>query len=175
MERKARQTKKTPTRKKAAPGKRAQKRDGYQQFKPTDEHRVIISALIESGSTVDQIAQNIVNPRTRKPIGLETLYKHFSEELEAKGERFKTKALSVVARAMEKIDSEPTVALRAAMFTLNAKYGFAKQSAVSPGDIVPDAVKNLKPEQLSRLSENLAAMADQRAKELSKNGSPRKS
>jgi hypothetical protein len=52
-------------------------------FEPTKEHRELVKLLAGYGIPEARIVKVIRNPHTRRPIGVETLKKHFEEELES--------------------------------------------------------------------------------------------
>jgi hypothetical protein len=53
------------------------------RFKPTAEQREIVKLLAGYAIPYDRIVKAIRNPLTRRPIGTNTLLKHFEHELEA--------------------------------------------------------------------------------------------
>jgi AcrR family transcriptional regulator len=133
------------------------------KFVPTDSHRVIVSALGQAGATVQHIASHIINPATGRGVSTRTLYRHFSAELEDNGLAMRVMAIGTVARVMR--HGQDRDALRAAMFWLNTRCGFAKQSTRAVTNDPPREVVNMTPERLAQIAENLRLEAEYLAQE----------
>ena len=52
-------------------------------FEPTQEQRDVVKLLAGYGTPLDRIVKVARNPNTRRPIKVETLQKHFADELES--------------------------------------------------------------------------------------------
>jgi hypothetical protein len=71
-------------------------------FEPTDQQRLFVAAMAGINMTHREIALLTLNPRTRKPIGVDTLEKHFAHELSAGPAQFKS---LIGTRFMEKVQA----------------------------------------------------------------------
>ncbi len=87
---------------------------GRKPFKPTADQRLQVKTLVGLGLTYIEIASVTINPKTKKGIALDTLQKHFREELDSGMGYVKSRvASSLVRKALN--DDHPQSAI-CAMF-----------------------------------------------------------
>jgi hypothetical protein len=95
---------------------------GRPQFKPTDEHRHQVETLSGLGLKLEEIALLIVNPQTDQPISVNTLRRHFAEELaRGKPKMDAQVAQSLVRRA---VDMNHPQGATCAIFYLKTRAGW---------------------------------------------------
>lgn len=70
---------------------------GAPSFIPTPEQQAVVRLLIGSGRPHDEIVTAIKNPRTSKPISIETLHKAFTEEIRSGQVEMNTLAMTGLA------------------------------------------------------------------------------
>lgn len=70
-------------------------------FEPTEQQRLFVAAMAGAKMSLREIACLVINPRTNKPIALETLQKAFAYELEAGIAKFKA---YLIERWKEKLE-----------------------------------------------------------------------
>lgn len=108
--------KKAVTRKKAGalspPNKKAsRKRSGRPPFRPTEEQRTNVEAMVGIGLRHEDICQLVRNPSTGQPIDMKTLRRHFREELDRGAPLLEAKiGASLVKRALDLGHAQGTTA-----------------------------------------------------------------
>jgi len=114
--------------KKKARKKHAQNGGGRPVFVPTDEKRKLVTSLIGYGLTRLEICDVLRNPSTGKPISVNTLKKHFEQEIETGESQIKAKLYhSIYKKALS--DDHPQAAA-CAMFILKCRYGWRQADRV---------------------------------------------
>lgn len=124
--------KKNPTRKlasKKTPAKRItdiQKRSGpgRKPFKATDDQRIQVKMLVGLGLTYVEVASVIINPKTDKGISINTLQRHFPEELEHGGGFVKSRVTQSLFR---KAIGDGSSAAICAMFIMKCRFNWRQE------------------------------------------------
>lgn len=105
-------------------GKKATTGAAAQGFEPTEDQRLLVSCLAIVPIQPKNICRFIINPKTEKPVGLETLYNHFAEELSDGGAATASLCMSALTRNM-RAGGQP--ANTAAIFVLKTRFGFRER------------------------------------------------
>lgn len=128
--------KKTPKRKATA---RVLKRDirkkggrragsGKKPFQPTDEQRRQVKMLVGFGIEYRKIIALVINPKTDKGISINTLQKHFREELDDAGAWVESQlAGSLFQRAMSRDHPQGAAS---AMFMLKCRFHWRQEEKI---------------------------------------------
>jgi len=82
---------------------------GRKPYQPTDSDRRLVEALVGCKITQDEIRLLIVNPKTGKPISLQTLNRHYRQELRVGRVKAIVGAYGNLRRAMNGKVSAPMV------------------------------------------------------------------
>lgn len=98
------------------------KKHGRPPFRPTPEQRALVVALIGAGLGVAEVASNVVNPATGKPISHMTLRAKFRAELEHGQARFKGFVAGRFAQLVRSRDEK--VATANVQFAMRARLGW---------------------------------------------------
>jgi hypothetical protein len=110
------------------PENRPQNSVGRPAFRPTDEQRRQVEAMVGYGIPEAQIALLIINPQTNRPIDEKTLRRHFRDEID----RGQVKANAAVAQSLFKLATSGNVT--AAIFWIKTRMGW-KETVVNEVNI----------------------------------------
>ena len=100
----------------------------FKEFIPTDEQREYVRLQAIAGTPQLIIAESILNFQTKKHIDVKTLRKVFRKELDHGTEQMATKAVGVLAKAMQ--GDNPRAAISAAIFFLKSRKGWSEKVQV---------------------------------------------
>lgn len=100
---------------------------GRKPFKPTDEQRIQVKMLIGLGLTYREISSVIINPTTRKGVSVNTLQKHFADELEDGAGFVKSRITQSLFR--KAIGDSPQSAV-CAMFIAKCRFGWRQEDKI---------------------------------------------
>ena len=95
---------------------KSKRKPGTPEFIPTDEQRRFVAAMCGVKLTWDEIALQVINPRTGKGISKATLSVHFPSELAAGKARMKA---IIGTRFIEKVNGGDNWALQFALRHIN--------------------------------------------------------
>ena len=110
------------------PEHRARNRPGRPAFRPTDEQRRQVEALVGIGIRESDIVRLIVNPQTGRAIDEKTLRHHFRKEIDTG----QVKANAAVAQSLLKLATSGNVT--AAIFWAKTRMGW-KETNVTEIDL----------------------------------------
>lgn len=97
-------------------------------FKPSDEQRLQVKVLLGLGLTYREISSVVVNPKTSKGISVNTLQKHFGDELEEGSAFVKSRVgQSLLRKALS--DNHPSAAA-SAMFIMKCRFGWRQEDKI---------------------------------------------
>lgn len=122
VKKKSRKKAKSDTRKRKARGV------GRPRFKPTDEQRQNVEAMVGFGLTFREIASLIRNPETHEGISVNTLQRHFRSELD--GGLAKTRAKVANSLVKKAISENHPQAATCAIFYLKCKAGWRQEDKI---------------------------------------------
>jgi hypothetical protein len=118
------------------PKGRKRNRAGRPAFRPTDEQRRQVEAMVGFGIPEDQLCLLIINPQTNKPIDEKTLRRHFRDEID----RGQVKANAAVAQSLYRAATSGNVT--AQIFWMKTRVGW-KETTVLEHDVTGRLAENL--------------------------------
>lgn len=101
---------------------------GRPRFRPTAEQRALVIALIGAGLSVEEVAANVTNPGTGKPVSHVTLRRAFRNELRDGQARYKGFIVAKHAQLIRSRDEK--VASSNVQFALRHRLGWREATSV---------------------------------------------